>query len=109
MESKEKIYRNVKTLAKIKNEKLSDVEEQVGLSQGYLSRCSGRGINIDNVYKLAKHFGITIEELITANYESVLKKESLKVELCEAVNNAKSVMNGMEILEIVNKELEKET
>lgn len=68
-----RIYENIKVLAKINNQKMSDVEKQICVSPGYLSR--ERGLKIDRVYALSKIFGVTINDLIEKDYKKEYKEK----------------------------------
>lgn len=71
MELNEKIYCNIKYLCKLNKENLGDIENSVGLSAGYFSRLSysRSSLKLDAVYEIAKHFGMTIDELIHKDIE----------------------------------------
>lgn len=101
MDVKERIYENAKALAKMKGIKLSDIEKQIGAAVGYLSRKS-RGLTIEKAYEIARILQVSLTELTENDYWEVYKKQFAEDELKEAVNRAKNVMNGCDILEIVN-------
>ena len=102
----ETIYKNVKALAKLNHENLSDVEKAIGVSVGYLSR--SKGLKIEKVQALASHFGKGIDDLIVMDYWSVYRGEFAASDLRDAVKKAKKEIRGSKILEIVNEELEME-
>lgn len=104
MEIQETIYRNVKALAKLKHEKISDVEKEIGVSTGYLSRTKGLGL--EKVQKLACHFGKGIDDLITMDYWSVYGAEIAEDGLREAVRMMKDISSEYAILNIVREELQ---
>jgi transcriptional regulator with XRE-family HTH domain len=105
MDDREMIYENVKALAKINNQKLGDIETEIGVTKGYLSRKS-KGLTIHNVHKLAKHFDITIDDLVSKDYWYEYRSRFAIDELDEAVKRAKKCLTGSVILAEVNKILE---
>ena len=106
MDTMEMIYKNVKALAKLNHENLSDVERAIGVSVGYLSRC--KSLKIEKIQALASHFGKGIDDLIVMDYWSVYREEFAASDLRDAVKRTKKVIRGSKILEIVNEELEME-
>lgn len=107
MNIKERIYENTKALCGIRNEKLGDVERNVGLSIGCLSRIN-IGIKIENAYRIAKYFDVTIDDLIEHDYGEEYKELLAEKELNEAVKRAKKAMRGCDVLKVVNKILEEQ-
>ena len=102
---RERIYENAKALAKIRGLKLSDVEEKLGLSQGYLSR-TAHGIKIEKVYELSKIFGVTIADLIEKDFWEEYKEKIAEYELADAIRKAKKNMPWFDIQQTVNRVLE---
>ena len=62
-----RIYQNVKWLARLHDMKMYEVEQQVGVSQGFFSRCKGlnNSMSVDVVWKIAKLFGVSLDDLLT--------------------------------------------
>lgn len=61
----ERIARNAKYLCRKQGKKLSDLETNIGVSQGYLSRVRGRStMSIDKSAAIAKWFGVDLEKMI---------------------------------------------
>ena len=68
MDTREKVYRNVKALAAINGEPLGDVEKAIGRNPGFLSRKSAV-LDVEILVTLAKMFETTVDDLINGNYE----------------------------------------
>ena len=71
MDTREKVYRNVKALAAINGEPLGDVEKAIGRNPGFLSRKSAV-LDVEMLVTLARRFEITVDELINGDYEHEL-------------------------------------
>lgn len=105
---KERIYENTRALCEIRNERLGELEVNVlGLSPGYLSRTT-HGIKIENVYRIAKHFSVTVDDLIEHDYGEEYKELLAEKELKETVKRVKKAMRGCDVLKVVNKILEEQ-
>jgi transcriptional regulator with XRE-family HTH domain len=101
MEIGERIYRNTKALANARNEQISDVEKMIGISTGYLSR--SRGLRIDKAIKIAFHFGITLDELISGRYWEEHEEQLAEMDLREAIKRAREFLSNEEILDIARR------
>ena len=100
----ERIYRNVKALARLNELKLGDIEGKIGVSRGYLSR--KKALVVDKVCMVADVFGVTTDDLIRKDYEKEYKKQFAIYDLRDAIVQAKQKLSGAEILDIVNGVLE---
>ena len=83
----ETIYKNVKALAAINSMNLKDVEKDVGLSVGYLSRC--KSLDVVALIGLARMFDVTVEELISCDFTEELAKTEIMYDLKAVVLRAK--------------------
>ena len=77
MNINEKIYRNVKALAEINGIDMKDIEARIGRSVGWLSRKNSK-IDAETLMKLASIFEISVDELLSGNFEEEL---NLKIAL----------------------------
>ena len=59
----ELIYRNILALCKERNIPVSKLEREVGLGNGTVGSWAKRSPSIENVGKVAKFFGVTIDSL----------------------------------------------
>ena len=105
MNNKDKVYKNTKVLARLYGEKISDIEKEIGLSTGYLSR-KAKSLSIDSVYALAKHFDIPIGEFVETDYSEIFGKKLAAMDFCESVKEAQKTLSGSEILWYVNQIIE---
>lgn len=101
---RERIYENTKALARLRGIKVSEVEKQIGVSVGYLSRTS-KCLTVEKTYKIATLFGVTIDSLIKENYAEICKERFAEYDLRDAVKAAKEVITEPNLLEIVKDEL----
>lgn len=71
----QRLYLNVKRLAKEKGLKMMDIEKAAGLAIGYFARCNQcqNSTCIDTVYTLAKLFNVSIDDLISDTHEKRMK------------------------------------
>ena len=83
MDTREKVYRNVKALAAIHGEPLNEVEKAIGRNPGYLSRKSAK-IDIDMLVTLAKRFEMPVDDLINGDWEHELAVKKAVVGFKEA-------------------------
>lgn len=75
MECNKTIYRNVKTLVKIRGIHLSDIEKECGMSIGYLSR--GKNLSSLHLIKLSEIFGVSIDDLLKKDLTSSFRSDEL--------------------------------
>ena len=99
-----KVYRNVKALAKSKDMKLADVEAQAGVTTGYLSR-KGKRISVETLIKLANALGVSTDELLTKDYETELNEQLARHNLRDAILWIKDFHSREEVEAIVKKYL----
>ena len=104
MDLRERIYENTKALAKLRGIKISDVEKQIGVSTGYLSKTS-KCLTVEKIYRIATVFGVTIDSLIKEDYAEICKERFAEYDLQEAVKAAKEVITEPHLLAIVKDEL----
>lgn len=57
------IFRNIVALCKKRNIAVSKLEKEVGLGNGTISSWAKRSPSVDNVSKVAKFLGVTIDSL----------------------------------------------
>lgn len=62
-----RVVENIKLLCKLHNLKIGELEDVVGVSQGYFSRfkINTRNMSLDTAYKVSQHFNISMDELCT--------------------------------------------
>jgi len=104
MNINEKIYRNVKALAKINGLDMKDVESKIGNSAGYLSRKNTK-ISVETLMKLSDIFGVTTDELMRGDFEHDLKQKIALDNLREAVKAASEFFVGDGIMMFVKNSL----
>lgn len=70
--NRQQLVENINNLIQQKNMKVGEVEQAVGISTGYISRLSKAGSEsipaTDVVWKLARHFGVSTDSLISGDY-----------------------------------------
>lgn len=83
----ERIARNARVLCKERKIPISDLENQIGVSPGYLSRITGkRMLSIDLGNKIADFLAMGMEELIRYDPVRIAREKriaELKAELAE--------------------------
>ena len=96
------LYQNVKFLARANGLRMKEVEQSIGLSSGYFSRCSQsrNSPHIDTVCALSKLFSVPIEDLISDSYEKRIQAKKAKTALSDAVMLANETLSKEEILRI---------
>lgn len=96
MEITKKFAKKIKEIAKDKKLKLGEIENQVGVTTGYLSRLDKNEseMRLDTALKFCQAVGMSLEEVM--NYEP-------KYEV-EWVNGTLYIMQGKKILVEVSKE-----
>lgn len=63
---------NTMYLCAIKHENIKDVEKDLQIQRGYIAKCaSSITMNVDIASRLAKHFGIRVDDLLFGNYEQL--------------------------------------
>lgn len=76
-------YENVKWLCKMNGIQVGQLEKEIGVSAGYISRTAGKNkdIGLFKAYKIASIFGVTLDDLSKKN---LFKQQRIK-ELEEAI------------------------
>ena len=105
MNIREMVYENTRALAKLNHRKISDIEREIGVSAGYLSRVK-RGFSIEHVAKLAQIFSVTIDDMTYGNYWEKYKQDFAVNELKDAIRRAQKSMTDRQIHDVVEKYLE---
>ena len=87
--NRQQLVENINNLIQQKNMKVGEVEQAIGISTGYISRLSKAGNEsipaTDVVWKLARHFGVSTDSLISGDYSegtdnlSVLRRFIMKL------------------------------
>ena len=101
MEYSDQIKKNIKSLAKIRGIKLKDLEEKVGLAEGFLSR-KHTGLKIDICKTVSDILGVKVDELLDNDFEQEYLKRTAKLNLQNSLIKAQEVLTGVEIWEVVN-------
>lgn len=70
------LHKNVKWLCKCRGMQMRDVEKEIGVSTGYLSR--SKNLGIDKVMKIAEIFGLTIDELMKKDFSYLDEQKKLE-------------------------------
>ena len=73
----ERVFKNVKFLAKEKGIMLRDVEKHIGIAPGTISR---RKFSIDHICGLAEVLGVSVSDLIERDYEEEKRAEEVENE-----------------------------
>ena len=85
MDMNERVFKNVKFLAKEKSIMLRDVEKHIGIAPGYISR---RKFSIDHICRLAEVLGVSVSDLVERDYEEEKRsKEAEKGRVLDAFRN----------------------
>jgi len=74
---------NVRNLAKKRKQSLKDIETELGMSKGSLSKLSYHEPGLNTAMKIAEYFGVEIGDLLTAE-----KPDENKVVCSELKSNA---------------------
>ena len=98
----ELIYKNIKVLCKIKHIKMNELETQIGLSCGYLSRMGKKRITVDRIDKAAEILGVTVDDLLHKNLEDELELPIAKQEFVEGYLLLKRFVSKEEIIKIMS-------
>lgn len=101
MDAKERIYDNTRALSKIKRIPMAEIERKIDVSAGYLSRI--KNIGIEKIMQIARILDVSIDELVNGDYRKDFRKEIAEAELTMAVEKAMNELNGIEILDVVNR------
>ncbi len=73
---------NARLCCKQKGMRIGDLERQVGVSPGYLSRIEySRRVSLANICRTAEILGVTIDDLLSENMMIDMRIEELKKEL----------------------------
>ena len=79
MFDKQKLYENIKTLSKVYGVNLGEIEEEAGVSKGYLSRIvkekDGSVPLLDVIFVVTQQFKISIDSLFFHDFPSMEKDE----------------------------------
>lgn len=72
-ETLNRLYENIEYLIKIKGYDKGRVETAIGVSVGYFSRSKSHNVDmpITTVVRIAEHFDIPIEFLLSVNYKKI--------------------------------------
>ena len=102
-----RLCHNVRILAKKQRIKMKDIETALGLAKGYFCRCeqNSNAMRIDTAYALANLFGVTVDELLSADLEKRLKEPLAKATLADAVEAVSDVFSKEEIVRIISEEM----
>ena len=70
-----KVCESAKYLCKLDKKNLCDLENELGVSKGYIARCKKgmKHLSIDCCCKIADYFGVTVNDLISNNYVDKMK------------------------------------
>ena len=102
-----RLCRNVRILAKEQRIKMKDIETALGLANGYFCRCeqNSNAMRIDTVCALAELFGVTVDELLSADLEKKLKVPLARATLADAIETVSEVFSKEEIVRIISEEM----
>lgn len=72
-------YKNLYALSKIKNITLKNIEQEIGISDGYLSKSakSLRTLNIDLILKVTNSLNVSLTDMLTKNFEKEQDDQNL--------------------------------
>lgn len=93
MDINEKVYLNVKALARINGIDMKDVETSIGHSVGYLSRKSTK-ISLEDLVKLSKVLEVSADELMYNDFQRELQRKIALEDLDSAFVKALEFFNG---------------
>ena len=102
-----RLCRNVRILAKEQRIKMKDIETTLGLANGYFCRCeqNSNAMRIDTACALAELFGVTVDELLSADLEKKLKVPLARTTLADAIETVSEVFSKEEIVRIISEEM----
>ena len=64
------IYKNIVFLCKEKGISIAKLEKEAGIGNGTIGRWEKSSPNVDNLKKVADHFGVTLDSLIASDISS---------------------------------------
>ena len=100
----ELMYKNIKTLCKFNHIKMNELEAQIGVSVGYLSKVGNKGKNltVDKVSKTADILGTTVDDLLKRDFWKELKLPMTRSDFIDAYLALRKLIPKKEVLEILN-------
>ena len=106
MDANKQLYLNVKALCKANGMKMSDIENEICVTKGYLSRT--KGVSLSALIKIANIFDVSVDDILTGDFgKKVEIKESVE-ELKSAVKKTRQYFNKDKIINIITPLLNEE-
>lgn len=78
--NRKKLQENIWYFGMLKNLKIGEIEKSVGCRLGIVSRWANKDtktIPLDIIYNIAKILGVTIDELISADIETIKRQKEM--------------------------------
>jgi transcriptional regulator with XRE-family HTH domain len=88
MNVSKKICESIEILCSFNHISISELEDRIGFSKGYISRCKNgkKKLSVDCCYDIASIFNTTINDLLSDKYKNEFKEkkiEELKKQIAE--------------------------
>ena len=103
----QQFYRNVNALAKANHYPISELEQTIGVCNGYFSR--GRKKNsipsIEIVYTVSRLFDLPMEELLSKDCEKRIRKPLIKAALTDVISIAGEDFSKEDVIQILREEM----
>ena len=95
MRPSEQIIKNAVFLCKVNKKKIGDMEKEIGVSPGYLSRCKGwKTISVDTAMRIAKYLDLTLNDLIYRDIETLFAIEEKQSQIAKLYEEIKELEGG---------------
>ena len=101
----EQFYRNIKFLCKFNHIRMNELEKQLDISIGYLSKTAKhrKNLSIEKIAKISEILGVTVDDLINRDYAKELKLPLARTDFIESYTNLRELIPREEIIGIINK------
>lgn len=107
------IYTNIKYLADRKGITIKQLEKECNLSNGTIRRWDNQSPSVDRIYMIAQYFNVSIEDIITGNFDSINEKPKteekppLEYVLVDSTNdkelNEKTIRRAIKLYKFIQK------
>lgn len=90
---------DISYLLKLRNMNIQELEEAIGISKGYISRCANgkKLLSIDIVVNIANYFGVTVDDLINCKHKSDYIKKLIEENKEQIINYERQLKNIEEV------------
>ena len=86
-----RLHTNLKYLAMANGIKIADLEKEMNVSNGYISR--GKGLSLMSVYRASKILNVSMEDLIENNCPKALAITAIQIEIYRLKEELEELQN----------------